>query len=114
MELISREVVLNTIRNLEGELAGEGKPSPHWVEVTNWLYISIAKLPIESRPKGKWIKESDYKVMGDGYMWNCSECGNRVYVDSNGLFPNYCEDCGADMRGEIGTQNRSYEKVSYK
>ena len=55
---------------------------------------------IDSRPKGKWIKESDYKVMGDGYMWNCSECGNRVYVDSYGLFPNYCENCGADMRGE--------------
>lgn len=83
IELISREGVLRCLK------------------AYNQHNIAIDELPIiESRPKGKWIKESDYKVMGDGYMWNCSECGNRVYVDSNGLFPNYCEDCGADMRGE--------------
>ena len=36
----------------------------------------IDKYITNNKPKGKWIKESDYKVMGDGYMWNCSECGD--------------------------------------
>lgn len=106
MELINREDVIYAIVNTPSE--------PDWNIMPNRTTFRtgsafrqheiidiINKMPvIESRPKGKWIKESDYKVMGDGYMWNCSECGNRVYVDSNGLFPNYCEDCGTDMRGE--------------
>lgn len=91
MELISREHAIEHMRVLGGE------DRERLMGILNNKNI----LPtIESRPKGKWIKESDYKVMGDGYLWDCSECGNRVYVDSKGLFPNYCEDCGADMRGE--------------
>lgn len=67
-----------------------------WADKNTVHFDEVA--PFENKQKGKWVKESDYKVMGDGYMWNCSECGNRVYVDSRGVFPNYCEDCGADMR----------------
>lgn len=76
--------------------------SSKWYGTQAWYEILniIGDCDDKSRPKGKWIKESDYKVMGDGYMWNCSECGNRVYVDSRDDFPNYCDKCGADMRGE--------------
>lgn len=90
MELINREEVKAIIECTTG-----------YHKAIKDAFDRVMELPIiESRPKGKWIKESDYKVMGDGYMWDCSECGNRVYVDSKGLFPNYCEDCGADMRGD--------------
>lgn len=91
MELISRETVLNTIRNLEGELAGEGKPTPMWTEVTNWLYISFAKLPIENRPKGKWIKIKSLTRVA----YSCSICSALKEHKHN-----YCEECGADMRDE--------------
>lgn len=40
--------------------------------------------PESLRPKGKWI---------DGMK--CSECGQVDFTK-----PNFCPDCGADMRGE--------------
>lgn len=95
-------IELDTLRQfLKEEICGLSNSGELLVVRNNIWEDAFEFIPIiENKPKGEWIKESDYKVMGDGYMWECSECGNRVYVDSNGLFPNYCEDCGADMRGE--------------
>lgn len=94
MGLISREEAIQELEFIcENKILSE--------EGTYALCIALDEMKSNSRPKGKWIKESDYKVMGDGYMWNCSECGNRVYVDSGGVFPNYCGDCGADMKGDL-------------
>lgn len=53
------------------------------------------------RPKGHWIGE------GDGYAdgcivydtWYCSECDHCEEGEELAL-PNFCPDCGADMRGE--------------
>ena len=50
------------------------------------------------RKKGKWIYKNDLK------QFFCSECGypsltyDDTYIYGMDL-PNYCEDCGADMRG---------------
>ena len=49
------------------------------------------------RNKGKWIYKNDLK------QFFCSECGypsltyDDIYIYGMDL-PNYCEDCGADMR----------------
>ena len=45
------------------------------------------------RPQGEWImiKNSD----GQLKCYECSECKK-----SQGYISNFCEDCGADMRGE--------------
>lgn len=49
------------------------------------------------RKKGKWIYKDDLK------QYFCSECGypsltyDDVYIYSMDL-PNFCEECGADMR----------------
>lgn len=49
--------------------------------------------------KGKWIFKNDLR------QFFCSECGvpsltyDDVYLYSMNL-PNFCEDCGADMRKE--------------
>ena len=93
MVLISREAALNTIRDLEKELAGEGKPSPLWAEVTNWLYISIANLPIESRIKGEWVDDKAYKR----YV-HCSHCG--LIINKARAYYRFCFMCGTDMRGD--------------
>ncbi len=51
----------------------------------------------EERKAGKWIADN----MGlDGYYANCSECGYQIDVHENRGYPNYCEYCGADMRGD--------------
>ena len=60
----------------------------------------VNKMPtIEpERKKGKWIYKNDLK------QFFCSECGypsltyDDTYIYGMDL-PNYCEDCGADMRG---------------
>ena len=56
------------------------------------------------RKKGKWIYKNDLK------QFFCSECGfpsltyDDVYIYSMDL-PNYCEDCGADMREDQDGKN---------
>ena len=30
----------------------------------------------------------------------CSHCGHKMLTGANSLYPNYCPNCGADMRGE--------------
>lgn len=47
---------------------------------------------------GRWIDidEQPYTL-----KIRCSCCGNeRSMVSTQGTYPNYCENCGADMRGE--------------
>ena len=52
---------------------------------------------IEEHKTGKWIYKNDLK------QFFCSECGypsltyDDTYIYGMDL-PNYCEDCGADMR----------------
>ena len=29
----------------------------------------------------------------------CSHCGHKMLTGANSLYPNYCPNCGADMRG---------------
>ena len=50
--------------------------------------------------RGEWIKESEYSVMGEGYMWYCSKCGRKEYFNFKDKKDNYCPNCGADMRTE--------------
>lgn len=47
-----------------------------------------------AKPKGKW------EINCDGYYPYCSECKNEPMM--RGL-PDFCPNCGADMRG--GRQN---------
>jgi len=53
----------------------------------------IDNAPTIERPHGKWImvKNSD----GNLKCYECSNCGKH-----QGHISNYCEDCGADMRGD--------------
>ena len=51
------------------------------------------------RPKGKWIEIVDEEsAYSKTWHYECSECGkNNTCFSSN---PNFCPNCGADMRGE--------------
>lgn len=51
------------------------------------------------RMRGRWIKNSD-----TAFYWKCSECGAYLFWRKEEYLlngePNYCPNCGADMRGE--------------
>ena len=64
------------------------------------IVCTIAEQPtIEpERNKGKWIVNGKHP----NYHLTCSECRN-VAMWANGIsyiYPNFCPNCGADMRGE--------------
>lgn len=52
---------------------------------------------VRENVKGKWNKR-------DSWFWYCSACGEPLRVMTDGIDnfdkePNYCPNCGADMRG---------------
>ena len=55
---------------------------------------------LQSRPKGEWIVRFD----GNEQFCFCSACKEQWYEDDlymgGSEFPNFCPNCGADMRGE--------------
>ena len=62
---------------------------------THREFILMAIEALE-RKRGKWIpiKDDEHWYV---LRWECSCCGFRTTSDK---MANYCEDCGADMRGE--------------
>ena len=53
---------------------------------------------INAQKKGEWIDVDDQT-----YTWKivCSQCGHeRSMMSTQGNYPNFCENCGAYMRGE--------------
>lgn len=69
----------------------------------------IEELPpvISIRPKGHWIDTHEHHYYNDGDIetteLRCSCCNETVEWDIELLHkPYYCENCGADMRGNKG------------
>jgi hypothetical protein len=60
-------------------------------QTTLKLYRAVKNgKPFEERPQGEWIDCGEY--------YRCPFCSNWVLtVDGK---PNYCDECGADMRGK--------------
>lgn len=50
------------------------------------------------RPQGKWIGIEEYDDYPNKKVCECSECGKMIYILHND-FPNFCENCGAKMKG---------------
>lgn len=56
------------------------------------LFMSLPS----ARPKGKWV--NIYQLDSDGRMMaQCSNCCKKIYF--YGSIPNFCPNCGDDMRG---------------
>ena len=60
--------------------------------------------PESLRPKGNWDGEADGYADGELVydVWYCSECNHCIDdgTDDPDMLPNFCPNCGADMRGE--------------
>ena len=91
---------------LKGEIADLKATiqTPSWDYVTGYISAlsvaegMIATLPTltldDLRPKGRWERKEDGKVY-------CSVCQKKALEVKKGVWhiPNFCNHCGADMRG---------------
>lgn len=60
---------------------------------------TVELLKEQKLKKGKWI-DIDSQL----YTWKvrCDQCGNeRSMMSTQGEYPNFCENCGADMRKDV-------------
>ena len=76
-------------------------------EYTNYgefLVAAIAALQEPERKKGQWIILNSNE---DSAVCKCSVCGEDFIFYNGEFFPNYCGDCGSDMRGEKVDKKRS-------
>ena len=105
-DLISRQAAIDTVMEFMPSLTtpdGCGQFDREIFEAQE-MFVDIGqalnKLPSAQpeRKKGKWIHDG-YGIP-HGCDWiHCSVCGKRgVNVPAD--LPNYCPNCGADMRGE--------------
>ena len=76
---------------------------PHWEaseRKDHRRYVDALKAAIEalSERTGEWILVCDSEGEGDN-LYRCSECGCEYGCQEYDK-PNFCPNCGADMRGE--------------
>lgn len=69
---------------------------PH-IKIGEALSLAIEALQEPERKKGQWIILSSNE---DSAVCKCSVCGEDFVFYDGEFFPNYCGDCGSDMRGE--------------
>ena len=93
---ISRQGAKDYIRN---QCMASDMPE-EWVNGVMWAVSELNRVPSADRPPGKWIfkplfpnDESEFPM---GHL-ECSVCGSH---HSNRTPCNFCDNCGADMRGK--------------
>lgn len=111
-DTIYRQAVLDGIEELKRSpwYQGEGYAvRKDAVEIVEQLCVKNIPSAQPERKKGKWIGEERQRLIDetdDGcvYMtdtwWYCSECGNSKGYVGHKPEDKYCNECGADMRGE--------------
>ena len=57
------------------------------------VYKALEAVPSADRPQGEWIFTNNTLRVCD--EWECDQCGNISFEKTN-----FCDRCGADMRGE--------------
>lgn len=64
---------------------------------------------VVERKRGNWNGEADGYADGELVydVWYCSECNHCIDdgTDDPTMLPNFCPNCGADMRGESDERN---------
>lgn len=83
---------------LEEVPSAQQKSCEYWDTESNYCALNrTSAQPEQSR--GKWIKNCNV-----AFYWKCSECGSYLicskedYLLRENDYPNYCPNCGADMR----------------
>lgn len=108
--LIDKDDLVDRITEL-AEINREWKPE--FAEFCDEMVCMIEDTPFWSRTDlepepvkhGRW--EFLRQKFHDGGYWDvygCSECIHEEEVPIGGWLPNYCPNCGADMRGEVASE----------
>lgn len=74
------------------------------------LRKDLRKLPSIQPKRGKWIERGTWSEgygMGETYgkYWACNQCGREVKGFWDECGKNFCDNCGADMRGKPYADN---------
>ena len=73
-----------------------------WELNRNEIWKVIDEQPtVEERKKGRWLRygEDGYPNNEDTVFWQCDQCLEQ-YTGRTKRIPNFCPNCGADMRKE--------------
>ena len=93
---MTREETIKWLESLKAEIGkSEHRPLWHYAEASD-----IAIEALKDRPKGEWI-HSPNGIDRDFVWWVCSECGHKIFSETEKdrrEFHAYCGKCGADMR----------------
>lgn len=76
--------------------------SDDWERYSDKLWKIAYERGKADRPQGEWIDDGldGIGVMGVEYRWHkCSQCGFRISKLPSAYYPNFCEACGAQMKG---------------
>ena len=86
MELIDKNKLHNTLLFMESiEDLSYGK------KIYDKVIQQVVNMPTIEPKRGHWIGIDDFPYE----TWECDRCGEIIEVDEP---PNYCPNCGADMR----------------
>lgn len=99
-ELITREDTIKYLCKNMTWYDEDGSIADDDIKLNQITDLVYAIQGVEERKQGEW-KKTLKNVMGEGYMWFCSNCGHEVYQDTSRPYPSekFCPNCGADMRG---------------
>ena len=95
-DLISRQAAIDVMGSMLRRKFGIGG---------DLAEITLAGLPSAQpeRKMGKW--ERHYCEDGNPDGWRCDKCDEWYYFGQT--LPNFCPNCGADMRGDKDDESRS-------
>ena len=80
-------------KDIDGECTEEDRKA--YIQRFEALRMAIEALQEPERKKGQWIILSSNE---DSAVCKCSVCGEDFVFYQGEYFPNYCGDCGSDMR----------------
>ena len=91
-DLISRQAAIDAFERFIHELGIKDEPYNY-----GEMALSVQNVPSVEN-KGEWI--TDKERLGY-WISTCSVCGHIIHGDKLLIYkPNFCSNCGADMRGE--------------
>ncbi len=94
MDLIDRQAAIDALNELSEHYTEKGR---EWHPHINFVIDTINELPSaeSERKKGNWVGIDDEPCT----VFECDVCG-YTWEDIDGDTPNYCPNCGAEMKGE--------------
>ncbi len=107
VDLISKQAAIDAIEMVEWyhlnqhkEMVSGANSDEHqaWYKAED-VYEAIEAVPSAEPKTGEWIHSPN--GIDRDFMWECSECGNTIYSETEKdrkEFHAYCGRCGADMR----------------